>query len=481
MNSPIFSDFSCVQCGANALTRQLQSFGCVSCGADYPIVHDVPILFPDVIVESVDPASDHAELAVSICDYQGLPKDPKTLATVQNIFLKNYRFADRLLDAESQQYIDRIKATRVRDQPAAQAGEPHFEPDRSRAVLDRLKIRVKRLLRPMLSQPLKEYPQLAIGYEWVLDYLPRQMFAANGFTGNARLKNTGDIPISSQGPTPVMIAYHWYAGSGERCASVVEHRTPFPIDLQPGREITLPVLMDTPNQPGKYELELCLVQEHVCWHETDAIRIPIEIVTTAAIDQTPAWPIQAVEHYSYADDHHDAVDLLKTKLATLTQANLKVLEIGGNACPMLFYDFPGTLYNLDIDVHGLQVGYLAGQAMQRHVTFLCADAHAIPFPDAYFDCITIFSSLHHFPDLRVTLRALAQKINPQGFLAVMCEPVGHPYGEGFYPLFIEELLKGVNEQSFSLAEYAAIFQAAGLVVDEVIVHGGSLKAFLRKC
>ncbi len=338
---------------------------------------------------------------------------------------------------------------------------------------------VKRVLSTADRQPPNQ--KLAIGYEWVLDYLPRQMLAVKGFTGNVRFKNTGDIPISSQGTTPVMIAYHWRTFSGEICAELTAHRTPFPIDLQPGREITLPVLMDTPTQPGKYELELCLVQEHVCWYEADAMRIPIEIVTTAPVDRSRQWPIQAVDNYSYADDHHDAVDLLKTKLATLEQTNPKVLEIGGNACPMLFYDFPGTLYNLDIDVHGLQIGHLAGQSMQRNVAFLCADAHAIPFPDDYFDCITIFSSLHHFPDLRVTLCSLARKIHTQGFLAVMCEPVGHLYGEGFYPLFIEELLKGVNEQSFSLSEYAEIFQAAGLVVDEVIVHGGSLKAFLRKC
>ncbi len=131
MTPTIASSFCCVRCGATSLIKQLQSFECTSCGTDYPIVHDVPIFFPDVVIESVDPDSETGELAISICDYQGLPKDPKTLKTVQQIFLKNYRFADLLLDAESQQYVDRVKATRIRDQLPAQVGESQLDHDRS--------------------------------------------------------------------------------------------------------------------------------------------------------------------------------------------------------------------------------------------------------------------------------------------------------------------------------------------------------------
>jgi uncharacterized protein YbaR (Trm112 family) len=76
MNSTIISDFCCVRCGATSLIKQLQSFECASCGTDYPIVHDVPIFFPDVIIELTDPASDHEELALSICDIKAYPKIP---------------------------------------------------------------------------------------------------------------------------------------------------------------------------------------------------------------------------------------------------------------------------------------------------------------------------------------------------------------------------------------------------------------------
>ena len=317
-----------------------------------------------------------------------------------------------------------------------------------------------------------------IQYEWILDYLPRTILSMHRFTGNVRLQNSGKFPISSQGSTPVMISYHWHSTDRD-CSNVIEHRTPLPIELMPGRQITLPMLIESPQEAGKYELELCLVEEHVSWHEINSIRIPIEVVTQSLPDLTSCWQkIAPVDTYSYHDDHLRGISLLKSHLKTLNQASLKILEIGGNASPMLLYDFPGQLYNIDIDVHGLQIGHLRSHC--GNLTFICADAHIIPFPDNYFDCITIFASLHHFPDLRVTLRSLATKINSEGFLAIMCEPVGHPYGTSFDPLFVEELLKGVNEQSFSLAEYALIFQDAGLITDKIIVDGSSIKAFLKK-
>jgi len=46
--------------------------------------------------------------------------------------------------------------------------------------------------------------------------------------------------------------------------------------------------------------------------------------------------------------------------------------------------------------------------------------------------------------------------------------------------FEEELLKGVNEQSFELWEYQQMFEQAGLEVVECQVDLGSLKVALRK-
>ncbi len=499
-------ELCCVRCGTPSLVAQANRLQCRSCDMQYPIAHGVPILFPDVVIEATTPPN-LADIVAAVFAYQGLQPNQVNSNTLTAIFSQKYRFSDFLLDVESQQYLDRIHSTQVQAQPEtaiAPGGHRANAVSPFIALKAALKTTLKTTLKPLVPESLRQNIRqlrtkirrqrwqtthrppapttppapLPLHYEWVRDYLPRTMLAQQCFTGNVRLHNCGDIDISSQGPTPVMMSYHWQTAEGQHLP-VLEHRTPFPIDLQPGQQITVPMLLETPAQAGHYQLQLCLVQEHVCWHEADAIALPITITTQTPIDPTATWQKQAL-NYSYYDDHQQGIAQLKAQLQSLKNPHPKILEIGGNACPMLSYDFGGHLYNLDIDVHGLQIGHLTNQQQATPITFLCADAHAIPFPDGYFDCITMFASLHHFPDLPATLRSLAQKIQPQGFLAMLCEPVGHYYGAEIDPLFRAELLKGVNEQSFSLDEYAAMFADADLVVDRVIVDGGSLKAFLKK-
>jgi SAM-dependent methyltransferase/uncharacterized protein YbaR (Trm112 family) len=490
MASALATELCCVRCQTLTLVAEAQSLQCSNCHTIYPIVHGVPIMFPGAVVEATVP-DDLDCLVKAVCDYQGLPQD-STGSTLKAIFSKQYRFSDFQLEVESQQYLDRIHSTQHAG-VAAVAPLPATVPRHQAARrLDALKTTIKSFVPQSLRQKIRQLrtagPPAAttaprsLKYDWVRDYLPRTMLSNTCFTGNVRLHNCGDVAISSQGPTPVRIAYHWRVKNDHQLLPVPEHRTPFPIDIQPGQQITIPMLLETPQEPGQYELQLCLVEEHVCWHEADAMILSIAITTEPPPDRTAQWHKDPTI-YSYYDDHHQGVDRLKSQLQTLGTDRPRLLEIGGNASPMLFYDFVGELYNLDIDVHGLQIGQLMDQTVKQNaerIRFICADANAIPFPDDYFDCIMMFASLHHFPDLAITLRSLAQKIQPNGFLAMLCEPVGHYFGAEIDPLFREELLKGVNEQSFSLAEYAAIFEDAGLVADRIMVDGGSLKAFLKK-
>jgi SAM-dependent methyltransferase/uncharacterized protein YbaR (Trm112 family) len=499
------TEFCCVRCSHSTLIAQQQALLCNRCGTVYPIVHEVPILFPDVVIEATAPP-ELAKIVTSVVEYQGFQPEQDVHATLESIFSKKYRFSDFLLDVESHQYLDRIYATQghLTAEPAAlNPVKPH--PVKPHPV-SRF-IALKTAIKPFVPQPLHqkisqlrtkiwcqqlqsaaippaapEVTPFDLKYEWVGDYLPRIMSAKQYFMGNVRLQNRGDSPISSQGPTPVMISYQWQGPDDTPIDGVLQHRTPLPVDLQPGQPITVPMLLDTPQAAGHYQLQLCLVQEHVCWHEADAITLPITITAAPLPDPTTQWA-QHAPIDSYRNDHIEGINQLKSQLANLGTTHPKILEIGGNACPMLFHNFSGQLYNLDIDVHGLQIGQLMDRQVRPdadRMRFVCADANAIPFPDDYFDCIAMFASLHHFPDLRVILRSLAQKIQPQGFLAMLCEPVGHYYGAELDPIFRTELLKGVNEQTFSLTEYAAIFADAGLIVDRVTVHGGSLKAFLKK-
>jgi hypothetical protein len=59
----------------------------------------------------------------------------------------------------------------------------------------------------------------------------------------------------------------------------------------------------------------------------------------------------------------------------------------------------------------------------------------------------------------------------------MCEPVGESLESGDT---LRDLEKGINEQVFTLAEYEAIFAAAGLEPAGGNQAGGSLRVILRR-
>lgn len=92
----------------------------------------------------------------------------------------------------------------------------------------------------------------------------------------------------------------------------------------------------------------------------------------------------------------------------------------------------------------------------------------------------MFATFHHFPDPVGLLKSLSKYISESGLICLMCEPLGHVHRATMPKEFEEELLKGVNEQSFELWEYQQMFEQAGLEVVECQVDLGSLKVALRK-
>ncbi len=192
----------------------------------------------------------------------------------------------------------------------------------------------------------------------------------------------------------------------------------------------------------------------------------------------PHWEVNDNKPVGYIADHERGFALMRDWLQRHPAApGLRLLEIGGNAKPMLGR-VPGEAYNVDVDLLGLQVGCVVRRARGNFVTIVCADVQNLPFPEAFFDAIVMFATLHHFPDPGAVLRSLRQHLRPGGFIGLFCEPVGHIWPGAVDPDFAEELHHGVNEQSFTLAEYAQIFRQARLDAPDVVVDHNSLKAYL---
>jgi len=340
------------------------------------------------------------------------------------------------------------------------------------------------------------------------------MAAVSRSTWNVRFENIGHAPVSSTGSAAAHLAYRWRNAAGQ----LLDHGllTPLPVAVAPGREITVPMLVDTPIEPGRYSLSIGLAVKGGVFVDLRTAPVEIYLPDLTALDRvayaslragallcgpqtrilkmlqariasstsairagrTVGWNHRMLE-LEYDADHLDAIQSAMRHVQGLGVARPRILEIGGNACPMI-RDFRGELYNVDVDVHGMQVGYLTNRECDGSIRFYVADANALPFPDGFFDVILIFSSVHHMPDPRASLRHYARKLKSDGLIGVLCEPIGHYYGDDIDPSLLKELQKGLNEQTFSLEEWAAIFEGAGLCEREVIVDQGSLKAFLGR-
>jgi SAM-dependent methyltransferase len=300
------------------------------------------------------------------------------------------------------------------------------------------------------------------------------------FLANVRLENAGAVPLYKCGTGRTLVSQRWHTREGVSVATP-DVRTPLPIDLRPGHAVTIAASISPPSQPGAYLLSLVLVQEQVRWLEADMLTIPIVVGGSAPEPVPEGWAVLPDPPPDYDTDHARAFEIMREWLDSYAPQRPRVLEVGGNAAPVLARldgRYGTGLVNVDVDLLGLQVGRLVAGKEKAAVQFVCADAFELPFASGYFDVIVIFASLHHFPDPATLLANLARKLRPGGFIGLFCEPVGHIWPGAVAPEFLAELERGVNEQSFSLREYELIFKRAELIAAEVRVDMNSLKARL---
>src|SRR5258708_37219354 len=92
----------------------------------------------------------------------------------------------------------------------------------------------------------------------------------------------------------------------------------------------------------------------------------------------------------------------------------------------------------------------------------------------------MFATLHQFANPSAVLKKLKSLVKPGGFVATLCEPVGHYHnGHDVDPRLLRELEQGINEQTFVPSEYQRIFAQAGLAAGQVGLGEGSRKAIRR--
>jgi SAM-dependent methyltransferase len=226
---------------------------------------------------------------------------------------------------------------------------------------------------------------------------------------------------------------------------------------------------------------VCPVIEERRWAYESGVAVTVAVRSVdpppASIDAKPD-----AAALSYADDHAAALRLLEDLAAPLLdKPGRRILEIGGGAAPQVAWFGPHDAVNVDINLPLLELGSLwyehnAADDVSERLAFLCADATDLPFESGTFDIVAMFATLHHFPEPEVLLRECRRLVHDDGIVAVLCEPVGSSLEDTDT---LRDLMKGVNEQVFTVAEYLAIFAAAGLAVVSGTQVAGSLRVFLR--
>jgi SAM-dependent methyltransferase len=124
----------------------------------------------------------------------------------------------------------------------------------------------------------------------------------------------------------------------------------------------------------------------------------------------------------------------------------RILDIGGGRSGLAWLLYPeAEVTSVDIDP------VLAGQGPAAgRVTFVCADALRLPFPDGAFDAVTLFDVLEHIPDDRVAAAEAARVTRAGGVVLVST-----PTAEWRYPYF--PVLKAVcPDESVLMAEWGHV-------------------------
>ncbi len=450
---PPIAGLECVRCRSADLDDSAGRLECRDCGSSYPMLGRVPVLFPDAVpVPGNEP--DTATIR-QILEALGLGTASEDALRVRQMFRRHVSFGDEQMQVEGVQLLDRLRGSGHGISGAEGGGEDEAPSEEQEDAADAV-------------------PR----YRWTVDHIPRRLPCAVETTANLRFRNTGAVAFRHRPPRQVRVHVSWFDEAG-RPVDAPDVRTPLPLDVPPGREITLPAFIATPRVPGRMYLQLSFVQEGVRFLHEDAKRIPVRVGGAAEPSLPAGWVRHEEPHRTYEQDHRLGQDVFMRWLTPLAKAGrVRVLEVGGNVHPMAAGLANVDLYNLDVDLLGLQLGDLLHRRDGRPAAFLCADAEDLPFPPGFFDAVVMFATLHHFPDPSRMLGHIATRVKPGGFVGVLCEPVGHVHPGIVDPGFLSELRKGVNEQSFTPCEYDAMFRRARLRVEEARIDVNSLKARL---
>ena len=104
------------------------------------------------------------------------------------------------------------------------------------------------------------------------------------------------------------------------------------------------------------------------------------------------------------------------------------------------------------------------QKGHANVSYLAADAEALPFPDSTFDLVTCRIAPHHFPNIDLFVRECARVLAPGGKVALEDSVVPEDPDLDNFINTIERTRDYTHGRSYTEPQWRSFFEAAGLTV-----------------
>lgn len=119
--------------------------------------------------------------------------------------------------------------------------------------------------------------------------------------------------------------------------------------------------------------------------------------------------------YNWLESIPNLAGLSRLRRLLLRRASGKVLEVAvGTGKNLSYYPPDCRIVALDLSSEMLKVARTHATKLSRHVSFLVADAGALPFPDESFDTVVSSLSTCTFPNPVAALEAMARVCRREG-------------------------------------------------------------------
>ena len=134
----------------------------------------------------------------------------------------------------------------------------------------------------------RRLPDTGFAVEFLENDIPSTMTAGNKIYADFVIRNISKQTWPSQpnamNRNPVTLSYRWKDPRGQILVADGP-RTPLPRNLAPGESVRLKMNIETPARPGRYVIEVTLVQEAVAWFDEKggaALVLPVVVSEATA-------------------------------------------------------------------------------------------------------------------------------------------------------------------------------------------------------